>query len=144
MAVELVAQDLSNWIGAPVVEVRANMIIQKVIALASDLVDPLPDSTEGVILQIVTRNYVNIQGNTMETLGIQQVQRSVNGITLSDDEREAVLTAAGQGGGKAFSVDTAPDAGADIPQTYVPGAYGYPFLPGDGVTGLDPSWGFIL
>lgn len=105
---------------------RADLLIAQAVALATSIVNPLPDGATAVVLSAAGRAYDNPTNATMETIGPMSVQRAASGgLYLTKAETTTLKRLAGRGG--AFSIDPTPqDANPWItwPLENIGGGYG--------------------
>lgn len=101
------ATDLQTFLGASTIDsTRAAMMISLAYDLCQTIVNPIPDTAQGIVLTVASRSFVNPEGITTETVGPYSVQRPSPGLYLTKSDKAALKRLSGRRG--AFSVDTMP------------------------------------
>ncbi len=108
--------DLDTYLGlnGTIDPVRADLILQLAEARCTAILDPLPDSARGIVLDVAQRAYTNVVGATAEGIGPFSASMPSIGVSLTSANRRELRQLAGRGG--AFTVDPTPvDAGTGQP-----------------------------
>jgi hypothetical protein len=109
--------DLATYLGAPVDEDRASLLIELAMDLCAAIINPVPDTAKAIVLTAAGRAYSNPTGVTSEFVGPYQTTRPAGGVYLTKQERSALRLLTGSGG--AFNVDILP---ANYPDSRFPDA----------------------
>lgn len=97
------SSDLATFLGSPVDDDRATLILELVGDQAATLVAPLPAEAKGVVLGAAARIYTNPTQVTSESVGPYSASRTFPSVSLTKQERATLRRLAGGGG--AFSID---------------------------------------
>lgn len=108
--------DLGTYLGAPVDEGRAELLIQYAQALCEAVVTPLPSGAAAVVIDVVVRALMNPGNVQSEAVGPFPVSFGAvsGGLWLTNNNKATLRRLAGQVG--AFTIDTMPaTAGQGLP-----------------------------
>jgi hypothetical protein len=119
------ADDIGTYLGIDVtaVSTRLDYIISLAEGLAETVVTPLPDGSDAVIVDIVTRAYSNPSNADSQGAGPYNVNWGAvaGGLWLTKQNKATLRNLAGRGG--AFTFDTMPaTAGQGLPAWDIDGA----------------------
>lgn len=108
--------DLDTYLGlnGQIDVTRAALVLELAEARCTAVLDPLPSSARGVVLDVAQRAYTNATGVTSESTGPFSAQMPNFGVSLTSANRRELRQIGGRGG--AFSIDPTPvDAGRNMP-----------------------------
>jgi hypothetical protein len=110
------SSDLGTYLGATVDNTRATYIITQATNLCLSVLNPLPDGSDAVILDVAARAYGNPGNVTQQMTGpFSATYGAVAGGLWLTRQNKATLRRLAGGGG-AFTIDTTPDgAGQNLP-----------------------------
>lgn len=108
--------DLSTYLGADVDTARAQYLIDRATELCQSLVNPLPDGSDAVVLDVAARAFMNPGMVSQQGAGSFTVAfAGGNGGLWLTRQNKATLRRL-SGGGGAFTIDTMPaTAGTNLP-----------------------------
>jgi hypothetical protein len=112
---DISSDDLARFIGAPVDDDRADLMIDLALQACSDYFsDDLPDAAKGTVLSIVARAYSAPVPVSQQAVGPYSVSGQAGGLFLNKREIASLRRLAG--GSSAFSINPlAMDAGTGLP-----------------------------
>jgi len=108
----LAPDDLGTYLGIANIDIdRATFIIEKAIELCQAIVNPLPDGSDSVVLDVAVRAWTNPTNAQAQTAGPYNTAYGAiaGGLWLTAQNKSTLRLLAG--GGSAFMIDTTP-AGA--------------------------------
>lgn len=114
--VSVSSDDLGTYLGSAVDADRATYLLGQALNLCASIVNPLPDGSEAVVLDVAARAYVNPANVQQETTGPTSASFGpVGGGLWLTRQNKATLRRL-NGGGGSFTIDTTPaDAAANLP-----------------------------
>lgn len=100
--------DLGTYLGQAVDPDRAQLLIDMAVGLCESIVTPLPDAADAVVLDVVTRAFVNPANAETQTAGPFAAGFGAvgGGLWLTRQNKAALRRLSGSGG--AFTIDTMP------------------------------------
>jgi len=107
--------DLGTYLGTTVDETRAQYLIDRATDLCLSICDPLPAAADAVILDVVARawsNPTNVQQQTVGPLAASY-GAGAGGLWLTRQNKATLRRL--NGGGGAFTIDTAPATAPPMP-----------------------------
>lgn len=110
------ASDLGTYLGAAIDTNRATYLIGLAVQLCQSVINPLPDGSDSVVLDVVARAYGNPGNVDQQTTGpfTTSYGTVAGGLWLTRKNKGTLRRLAGGGG--AFTVDTTPaTAGQGLP-----------------------------
>lgn len=117
MSVSVTPYDLGTYLGvANIDDDRATFLIAQATNLCLSLVSPLPDGSEAVILDVAGRAYLNPGNVQQQATGPYSASYGAvsGGLWLTRANKSTLRRL--NGGGGAFTIDTAPaTAGQNLP-----------------------------
>lgn len=119
MSVLATPADLASYLGVTVDDARAQLMLDLAEDDAGSLVQPLPEEARGIILAVASRAYSNAAQYSSASDGQASASYSQAAAYLTRAERARLLRMAGRSGG-AFTVNPAPNAGADYRDPLLP------------------------
>jgi len=109
----VIASDLGTYLGATVDETRADYLIDRAIDLCLSICDPLPATADAVVLDVAARAYLNPGNVASQGAGPFPVSYGAGGLWLTRQNKATLRRL--NGGGGAFTIDTAPATAPAMP-----------------------------
>lgn len=112
----VLSADLGTYLGVSVDDTRAAYLIGMAEQLCQSIVNPLPDGSDAVVLDVAARAYGNPMNVTQDTVGPYSANfgKVGGGLWLTRANKATLRRLAGGGG--AFTIDTTPaTAGQNLP-----------------------------
>jgi hypothetical protein len=112
----LTPSDLGTYLGIGSIDTaRAQLVLNEATALALSVVNPLPTGANAVILDVAAKAYLNpgnLQGESAAPFGATYGPNA-GGLTLTRAQTRTLRRL--NGGGGAFTIDTAPPTAPPLP-----------------------------
>lgn len=107
--------DLGTYLGATVDTDRAQYLIDRATELCLSVINPLPNGSDAVVLDVTARAYSNASNATQQGAGPFQASFGPvgGGLWLTRQNKTTLRRLAGSGG--AFTIDTAPATTPAVP-----------------------------
>lgn len=108
--------DLGTYLGQALDDDRAQLLIDMAVGLCESIVTPLPDAADAVVLDVVTRAFVNPTNAESQTAGPFSAGFGAvaGGLWLTRQNKATLRRLSGSGG--AFSIDVLSEtAGQGLP-----------------------------
>ena len=111
----VIASDLGTYLGTTVDQTRAEYLIDRAIDLCLSICDPLPATADSVVLDVAARAYSNPSNAQTQSMGpFSATFGAASGGLWLTRQNKATLRRL-NGGGGAFTIDTAPATAPAMP-----------------------------